>query len=103
MNKQEMTAILSEQLARYRQRSYAELRALLESKQVDTLEVQGPSGADYQIEIQFIWDDKPLGNLRVLGAIDENPHRPLWGFLPIYVSRVADGFILSPQGSFIGE
>ena len=103
VNKQEMAAILSEQLARYRKRPYAELRSMLESKQVDTLEVKGPSGADYQIEILFVWDDKPLANIRVLGSIDENPHRPLLGFLPVYVSSVTDAFILSPQGTFVGE
>ena len=49
VNKQEMTGILSEHLTRYRERPFAELRSLLESKQVDTFEVKGPSGADYRV------------------------------------------------------
>jgi hypothetical protein len=75
----------------------------VESKQVDTFEVKGASGADYQIEIQFFWDQKAQGDIRVLGSIDENPHRPLFGFLPIYSSSVMGDFILSPQGTFVGE
>ena len=103
MNKEEMKAILSEHLARYRTRTYSDLVRLAESKQIDTFEVKGASGADYQIEIQFSWDDKPQGDIRVHGSIDECPHRPLFGFLPIYVSSVTDDFILSPQGAFVGE
>jgi hypothetical protein len=103
MNKQEMRAILSEHLARYQGRTHSQLRALVESNQIDTFEVRGESGASYQIEIQFSWDDKPQGDIRVHGSIDENPHRPLLGFLPIYVSSVTDDFILSPQGTFVGE
>lgn len=98
-----MKAILSKHLARYRTRPYSELLSLVESKQVDTFEVQGVSGAAYQIEIQFFWDDKPHGDIRVFGAIDENPHRPLFRFLPIYVSSVTDDFIVSPQGTFLSE
>ncbi len=103
MNKEEMKAILAEHLARYRTRTYSQLLTLLESKQVDTFEIKGTSGADYQIEIHFSWDEKPRGDIRVLGSIDENPHRPLLGFIPIYVSSVTDDFILSPQGTFVGE
>ena len=103
MNKEEMRAILSEHLARYRTRTYSQLVSLVESKEVDTFEVKGVSGADYQIEIEFFWDDQTQRNIRVSGSIDENPHRPLLGFLPIYVSSVTDDFILSPQGIFVGE
>lgn len=103
MNKEEGKAILSAHLARYRTRTYSQLLTLVKSKQVITFEVKGASGADYQIESQFFWDDKPQGDIRVFGSIDENPHRPLLGFLPIYVSRATDDFILSPHGTFVGE
>lgn len=103
LNKPEQKAVLAENLSRYRGHSYAELRALVESKEVDACEVQGPSGAVYQIEILFLWDHKPHGNIRVLGSIDESPPRPLWGFIPIFISSVTDSFIMSPQGDFVGE
>src|SRR5262245_18360852 len=99
MNKPEMTAIISEHLTRYGRRPFQELRSLVESKQVDVFAVKGPSGADYQIDIQFVWDDQLRGTIRVLGSIDEDPHLPLLGFLPIYVSSVTKSLILSPPGA----
>ena len=103
MNKQEMKAILSDHLASYRKLSYSKLQSMLESNQVDTPEVKSPSGADYQIEIYCHWDDKPFENIRVLGSIDENPHKPFLGFIPIFFTSVTDSFIMAPVGSFIDE
>lgn len=93
MDDREATHILAQELAKYRRETYTDLQRLL--KEVDAYEIVGPSGADYQIEIQAIWDDEPNGNLRVLGAIDD-------GGLRAYVP-LTDDFILSPLGEFIGE
>jgi len=49
----------------------------------------------YQIEIQVFWDSWPGGNVRVMGAVDDGGWR---AFIP--VSR---GFIMAPDGSFVGE
>ncbi len=93
MDKQEAKAILSVQLDEYRRRSYSDLRNLLESQ--ETSEVTGDSGTRYQLEFYSIWDDQPVGNLRVLGSIDDGGVR---AFFPI-----TDDFIVAPDGSFVGE
>jgi hypothetical protein len=56
----------------------------------------GPSGAEYDLEVQAVWDDPraPDANLRVMvsgwraGASG---------------SGVSEDFILAPNGSFVGE
>ena len=35
----------------------------------------GPSGTEYQIEIQIRWDHKPHGAVRVMGTIDDGTFR----------------------------
>jgi hypothetical protein len=44
------------------------------------VEVTGCSGTAFQIEIQILWDGKPNGDVRVLGAIDDGGWR---AFLPL--------------------
>jgi hypothetical protein len=95
MDKKEARSILAEHLARYRSRSYAELATWIRESRIDTPQAVAPSGARYQIEVQFFWDDTPNGNVRVYASIDDGG---MLAFLPI-----TDSFILSPEGSFIGE
>ncbi|MGH7146960.1 MAG: hypothetical protein ACREIJ_03560 [Nitrospiraceae bacterium] len=57
MNSAEARAILLAESARYRAKSYKDLVYLLEHQ--DCYEVEGLSGARYQLEIQAFWDDKP--------------------------------------------
>jgi hypothetical protein len=73
--------------------SYQTLQRLLMEQ--DCLEVRGPSGASYQIEVEAVWDDKAGGNLRVRVHIDD---RGLRAFAPL-----TDDFIVAPNGSFVGE
>lgn len=77
----------------YRARSYEELKGLLGNPV--TLAEPGPSGAEYQIEIEAVWDDAPDHNLRVLFSIDDGGLR---AFAP-----VMDDFIIGPDGQFVGE
>ena len=93
MNNEEAAAILRDHLQIYRRRSYAELVALLGKPQVATAD--GSSGANYQLEVEVHWDDRPGGNIRVLGAIDDGGAR---AFKPL-----TDDFILAPNGAFVGE
>jgi hypothetical protein len=93
MNKQEALELLADKLAEYRRLSYADLVAKLGD--VDCFEVTGQAGAEYQIEIQFYWDGKADGDLRVMGGIDDGGWR---AFAPL-----CDDFIISPDGRFIGE
>ncbi len=94
MDKQEAKTLLSDKLAEYRSLSYAELVAKLGD--IDCLDVVGPSGTDYQIEVQFMWDGKADGDVRVMGGIDDG------GLLSAFMPLCED-FIVTPNGEFVGE
>ena len=96
MDTKEARSILAGQLARYRSQPYAELAASVREDRIDTSDAAGASGTHYQIEVQFFWDDKPGGDVRVLGSISDG--RGIRAFVP-----VTGGFILSPGGRFVGE
>jgi len=91
MNKKEAGSILAEHLNRYRSRSYAELAAWVRERRIDTTEIVGQSGKQYQIEVTFFWDGKPDGDVRVVGSIDDG--RGIRAFVPL-----TDSFSLSPEG-----
>lgn len=93
MDKLEATPILRKHLARYRKRAYADLRTLLD--QEETLEVVADSGKWYQLEFQILWDDRPDGNLRVIGSIDDGGVR---AFFPL-----TESIIMTPDGSLVGN
>jgi hypothetical protein len=78
MEHEEALNLLNTKLDDYCKLSYAEVAAKIGSEQV--VEVTGPSGTAYQIEIQIVWDGKPNGDVRVLGAIDDGGWR---AFLPL--------------------
>ena len=90
MNKDEAIRIIDEELQSYRQKPYDELVQLIDNPQKFT-----KTGTPFQIEIQAFWDDKPEGNLRVLGSIDDGGVR---AFFP-----VTRDFIKSPKDEFVGE
>jgi nanoRNase/pAp phosphatase (c-di-AMP/oligoRNAs hydrolase) len=95
MNKKEANSIVSEHLARYRSRPYAELASWAREDRIDTAEAVGPSGTRYQIEVRFFWDAKPEGDVRVCASIDDGG---ISAFVPL-----TEDFILSPEGKFVGE
>lgn len=86
MDKKEARRILAQELAKYRRETYADLQRLF--KEVDAYEVTAPSGANYQIEIQAVWDDKPNGNLRVMGGIDDGGLRAYAPLTDVYFESV---------------
>jgi hypothetical protein len=49
----------------------------------------------YSLEIQFFWDAKPDGAVRVIGSIDDGGWR---AFRPL-----SDDFIRAPDGTFAGD
>ena len=63
-----------------------------ESRHVDRV---GRSGAQYQLEMEVMWDHKPDRDIRVISSIDDGGWRAL---APLTVS-----FILSKTGEFVGE
>jgi len=95
MNKGEARSVLSECLRAYRSHSREELAAWVSEGRVDAKEVVAQDGTKYQLEVQFVWDAKPNGNVRVIASIDDGGIRAL---LPM-----TDSFILGSDGRFVGE
>ena len=94
MNNREAIALIEQELAVLRNEPYEQLVSRRSAESVE-FERVGPSGVKYQVEIQVFWDDRPGGNIRVLGCIDNGGWR---AFVPL--SR---DFIKAPDGSFVGE
>lgn len=96
MDKHEARTILARRIAELRQLPYDSLKSTWLG-QADSEGVVGVSGALYQLEIQVFWDDlhEVEGNLRVSVAIDDGGLRAL--------APLSDGFIVAPDGSFVGE
>jgi hypothetical protein len=94
MNNQEASELLERELALFRTRSYADLAKYIPATSFE-FERSGPSGARYQVEIQFVWDGRPGGNVLVMGSIDDGGWR---AFVPLCRS-----FIKAADGSFVGE
>ena len=92
MDKAEAKLLLSDELSR-RELPYAELFSLIDHS--ETVERTAPSGVNYQVETQVFVDDMSLQTLRVMGSIDDGGWRAF--------SPLSDSFILSPDGSFVGE
>jgi hypothetical protein len=87
MNNEEAKVILDEYLSSYKSRTFNELLELLEEGQ--QFEVTAPSGKEYQIEIQALWDDNLGGDLRIIISIDDGWWR---AYFPL-----TSGFVVSPE------
>lgn len=94
MDRKEALTILRERMAWLRTRSYDELLQCLGNP--ISVEVVGPSGQEYQIEIEAMWDAEPKTDLRVFASIDDGSLR--WATAPL-----SETFIILPDGSFVGE
>lgn len=93
MDNAEARGLLRAELAVWRTRRYAELSALVgDSHHVSRT---GPSGTEYQVEIEVIWDHKPASDVRVMVSIDDFGWR---AFAPL-----TESFILSSTDEFVGE
>lgn len=94
MNNREAQEILKSELDKYRRKLYRELKDLVDNLIV--YEITASSGAKYQLEIQILWDDKPDGNIRVIGSIDDG--RSIRAFVPL-----TDDFIKNSSNNFVDE
>jgi hypothetical protein len=93
MNNEEAITLLEQELARFRDEPYADLvNRMSVGSHFDRA---GPSGTNYQVEIEVFWEDRPGGNILVMGSIDDGGWR---AFVPLNRS-----FIKAPDGSFVGE
>ncbi|PCJ61268.1 MAG: hypothetical protein COA79_06725 [Planctomycetota bacterium] len=93
-NKKEAKKILSSELDKFRNKTYEELKKSI--NEVLAFEIQLTSTENYQLEIEFFWDDKPNNDIRVMGSID-NGHG-LSAFIPI-----TDSFIKDSSNNFVDE
>jgi hypothetical protein len=94
MVNKEAAQLLEQELAAFRREPYADLVGRVSEGSLN-FERAGPSGRKYQLEIQFFWDDRPGGDIRVAGSIDDGGWR---AFVPL--NR---GFIKSADGYFVDE
>ena len=62
-------------------------------KHTDVENVTGESGANYQIEIDVLWDSAANKDLRIIGSIDDGGWR---AFLPL-----TESLIMKPDGTLI--
>lgn len=93
MNRDEATLLLNAKLDEYRKLSYDQLADRIGDEEFP--EVVGATGTQYQIETQIVWDDKPGGDVRVLGSIDDGGWR---AFMPL-----CDSLIMTPDGEIEGR
>jgi hypothetical protein len=94
MNKKEARKIIASELETFRKKPFIELTNMVDAEPYAKT-VTSKNGKAYQIEIQAIWDDKPDGNIRVLGSIDDGGIR---AFFPL-----TEDFIKSPMDEIVGE
>ena len=93
MSRGEARTLLTKHLARYRAHPYSRLVELVGS--VETEDVRAIDGILYQLEVEFFWDDKENGNVRVLAAIDGGD---ISAVLPM-----TESFIKAASGDYLGE
>jgi hypothetical protein len=94
MDSMEALDLLDRELATFREESHADLAQRIAGGSL-AYERSGPSGTTYQIEIQFLWDARPGGDIRVMASIDDGGWRA--------VVPLTRSFIKRPDGSFAGE
>jgi len=92
MDNQEARSLLDAELTRLRAMTYAGLRIYFDEQHS---ELKGPSGKEYQIETLAVWDRMPEDDLRIFVSIDDGGLRA--------IVPMTDGFIMRPDGSFVGE
>jgi hypothetical protein len=89
----ESLRVLSAEATKYAGRSHSELSSLIEEPV--HLQVDGPKGAKFQVEVSASWDHKPGQSLRLFFSVDDGGVR---AFLPL----TRDALVL-PGGVFDGE
>ena len=92
MDKAEARELLNGFLVGLQSQSFLELRQLVGNPAC--IEIQGESGANYQIEYEAFWDSKPGADLRVLASIDD-------GGLFSAMFPVCSDFIITPEGEVL--
>ena len=95
MDKAEAQRLADQHLQSLRPLEYAELKRRADTGLLETAEVTGENGREYQLEIQYLIDDPRTDDVRVMVAIDDGGWR---AFAPL-----CRDFVMSPDGRFLGE
>jgi len=108
MTNAEMETMLLSWLEKYRSWSYSELTASVEREDrtgdcLESGEGLAADGTKYFIELNTFWDDRPQGNVRVIGALEVFPQKSILGVVPVRISEMCLSFIMAPDGAFVGE
>ena len=93
MDNDEARGLLRQRLDLFRTRSHHELQSLIAEPEV--IELVGPSGTRFCIEVLAVWDSKIGGDLRVIGSIDDGGWR---AFKPL-----TDDFIMRRDGTLVSD
>jgi hypothetical protein len=93
MDTNEARGLLRQRLDLFRTRSHHELQSLIAEPEV--IELVGPSGTRFCIEVLAVWDSKIGGDLRVIGSIDDGGWR---AFKPL-----TDDFIMRRDGTLVSD
>ena len=72
-----------------RQLSYAELKDAW-FRRPDCEQIQGPSGVEYQVEIEALRESRKCAALIVVASVDDGGRRAFW--------PITDSFIIEPDG-----
>jgi len=108
MDKESARATLKRMLRPYREKTFEELKSLLDSGVRQEIVIE-PDGVQYKCTLKVVWADWPDGHITVFGLAEEHPRRPLFWrvpllrWLPFYTGKVAEAFTLSPQNMITGE
>src|SRR5258708_2844030 len=105
MTDDEKREILLEHLAKFRAWRYADFVGAARNGggHLELVEGMATDGTPYALNFDVFWGDKPNGDVRVCGYLYGIPQKPLFGFLAISLADVADSFIMSPEGRYVGE
>jgi len=93
VNKEEARGVLAAHLRVWRDLSYGDLRSRIGSQ--THFDVNGSLDARYQVDLEVFWDDKPGGNIRVVGSVDDGGIRA--------VAPLTSDFIKAPDDTFVDE
>lgn len=97
---------LKERISYFRGLTYEQLATVMKSHDGDHLELtefESETSDEFQLVIDCCYDDMPGGSIRVDGTVMKMPLHPALGFLPVYCSKACDGFIMTPDGTFLDE
>ena len=103
MTDDEKRQVLADCLARLRAWPYERLAAAARGRAPFVFEGAAADGTAWVVEVTVCRDDDRRGTVRAFADLSTAADRPLLPFLPLYRSAASGGFLMAPDGSFVGE